>query len=724
MSQYTSYWLFQKYEKRGDQDWIPVYPNVYSVDGEGSLTAVTKTDNDPACGYVPTGETIYRWVNLNPHVDYYCEECPPDPSVKIYRWAKAPTTDYVCNTTTHTKYYKEYYQYSIDGGVTWQNVVPEQSRTSSDVIEYNSVDCGYIPTGETIYRWVKTDETSCVYVPNPTEIKYYGIYKNDITYSVNCNDNPNLSTGETAIEFVGGYRQSDLIEGIVGNCVTSIGSCEPNINLSYFGNFVWCTSLTAVTIPSGVTCIGEWTFYDCESLPNIKLPSELTYLGEGAFGKCISLISVGGVDSDSSVELPSGLTNISEETFKECTGLTKVDIPGSVKSIGVNAFTECSGITSVTIGNGVERISGGAFSYCDSITSAYIPSSVNYIQHFDDVTTQEGCQIFNEDIPYYGISVMPPGIFGDCRSLTSIVVDSSNTVYDSRNNCNGIIETSTNTLIGGCKNTVIPNSVVSIYKEAFKLCTSLTSIVIPDSVITIEASSFWGCISLTSCTIGSGVTYIQEYTFNSCKSLQNINIPDNVTGIGDRAFGCCTSLTGVTIGSGANISIYDRPFAGCNNLESIVVDVNNPYIDSRNSCNAIIKKQTSEYGVTLIVGCKNTVIPNSVKTIYFNAFNGCTGLTQIDIPNSVTSIEANAFSNCTSLSSVTIGSSVTNIGFEAFAGCFSLTSVTINATTPPTLGQWAFSQTNLNAIYVPRGSANLYKIYPGWREYSSIIRSQ
>ena len=102
------------------------------------MNLVVKQDDDPACGYTPTGQTQYRWVDLNPNVDYYCEDCPVDPSAKIYRWGKAPTSDYVCSGTT--KYYKEYYQYSIDGGVSWQNVIPEQSRTSDDVIEYNSED--------------------------------------------------------------------------------------------------------------------------------------------------------------------------------------------------------------------------------------------------------------------------------------------------------------------------------------------------------------------------------------------------------------------------------------------------------------------------------------------------------------------------------------------------------------------------------------------------------
>jgi hypothetical protein len=193
--------------------------------------------------------------------------------------------------------------------------------------------------------------------------------------------------------------------------------------------------------------------------------------------------------------IPNSVTSIGDYAFNGCRSLTSIDIPNSVTSIGGYAFDTCSSLTSIDIPDCVTSIGDYAFYQCISLTSCTIGSGVTSIGN---------------------------SAFNNCSGLTSMTVDSNNSFYDSRNNCNGIINTSTNTLIAGCKNTVIPNNVTSIDGSAFYGCSGLTSIVIPDSVTSIGNYAFYNCSSLTSCTIGSGVTSIGSWAFRSCSSLTSI----------------------------------------------------------------------------------------------------------------------------------------------------------------------------------------------------------
>ena len=223
----------------------------------------------------------------------------------------------------------------------------------------------------------------------------------------------------------------------------------------------------------------------------------------------------------------------------------------------------------------------------------HIPSQIKYGKDTYDVTSigDEAFRgrktITSITIPNSVTSIGRDAFLG-CSKLKSIVVESGNTIYDSRENCNAIIETATNTLITGCQNTIIPNSVTSIGKCAFWNCFSLTSITIPNSVTSIGWEAFNNCSSLTSITIPNSVTFIGGFAFAGCSSLTSITIPNSVTWIGSGAFFYCRSLTSITI-------------------------------------------------------------PNSVTGIGDEAFEDCSSLTSITIPNSVTSIGWHAFSNCKSL---------------------------------------------------------------------------
>ncbi len=287
-----------------------------------------------------------------------------------------------------------------------------------------------------------------------------------------------------------------------------------------------------------VTSIGSYAFQYCSGLTSITIPNSVTSIEEGAFWYCTGLTSI---------TIPNSVTTIGEKAFQSCTSLTSITIPNSVKTIWSQTFGGCTSLTSITIPNSVTNIMRFAFSGCTGLTSITIPSSVAFIL---------------EDA------------FKGCIGLTSIKVDEGNTKFDSRDNCNAIIETTNNSLFVGCQTTTIPNSVTSI-DYAFNGCTILTSITIPNSVTTIGDYAFSGCSGLTSITIPNSVTRIGDYAFRGCSGLTSITIPSSVTSIGYAAFYGCTGLTSINIPNSVT-SIGSWAFGGCSGLTSITLNWDNP----------------------------------------------------------------------------------------------------------------------------------------------------
>ena len=470
----------------------------------------------------------------------------------------------------------------------------------------------------------------------------------------------------------------------------------------FYNAFRGCTGLSSVVIPSSVTSILDFAFLGCTNLTSVTIPNSISSIGYDVFygtewydsqpdgllyvGKCAYKYK-GDMPATTNVTIKDGTLEIAGGAFEFCNGLTSVTIPNSVTSIGNYAFSGCSGLTSVTIPNNVTAIGYLAFNDCSSLASITItdsnklssigynafrgttwldnqPDGLVYVGNCayrykgtmpgkTEITIKDGTlgiagQAFSGCSGLTSVTIPNSVIFigmnafNDCSTLSTINVDSGNQYYDSRNNCNAIIETSSNTLLFGCKNTVIPNSVTSIGSNSFEGCTGLTSITIPNNVSFIGDNAFHDCTSLTSLKIGNGVISIGKAAFSDCTSLTSVILPNSVASISEYAFLRCTDLTSVIIPSSVS-SIDGRGlFDGCCNLAIIKVENNNPYFDSRDNCNAIIETSSN----TLIAGCNNSIIPSSVTSIGSFAFEGCHGLTSVTIPSSVTSISSYAFNCC------------------------------------------------------------------------------
>ena len=301
---------------------------------------------------------------------------------------------------------------------------------------------------------------------------------------------------ETDVEIpseLDGKKVDYLSETLAQNpTVTSVVIPDTVTEIGY-GVFCWCESLTSVTIPGSVTKIGDYAFSACNSLETLTIPNSVTEIGDMVFAE----------SAFTSIVIPDSVTTIGSGMFYDCEELTDVTLPDSITAF--NAYN-------------LGGVPYGWFERCEKLETVKLPESLVTI----------GIQAFHQCPKFKSINI-PKNVasigwlaFAGNPAMENITVDSENTVFDSRDNCNAIIETATNTLAIGCKNTVVPNGVEHIGTNAFALVDTLKSMVIPDGVTSIDDGAFYYCTGLESIVIPTSLKTIGKQAFDTCKSLTDV----------------------------------------------------------------------------------------------------------------------------------------------------------------------------------------------------------
>ena len=373
----------------------------------------------------------------------------------------------------------------------------------------------------------------------PNDITYIGNYAFDGCSSLIEFKFPNK------VEIIGEYAFrgcSNITQITIPNTVISIG----------FAAFHDCTSLEEVNIPfvgakpnaTGMSAAFSRIF-------DITVKKVIVTGGEtvnpsftGSFSGCTGLTYI---------SIPKGITSIGNSVFSNCTGLEEVVISSTVTSIGQSAFYNCSKLASITIPNGVSTIDYNTFSGCSSLSSITIPANVNIdfnaFKECDSLDTinYNGTlkQWFSKEWNPSRVSLSYDLYIGTQKLEDLVIPEDISSIADfAFCGCTGL------------KTLTITEGVTSIGYEAFCNCENLASVTFSGTnLTTIGSGAFENCSEFTSIDLPEGVTTIGEAAFKGC-SLLELKIPSSVTFL-NRAF-VDASVSSAIFMDTSNWYIYDR----------------------------------------------------------------------------------------------------------------------------------------------------------------------
>ena len=490
-------------------------------------------------------------------------------------------------------------------------------------------------------------------------------------------------------------NQISLCRVILPDGVTEIGSRA----------FMNCSGLTSVSIPETVKRIGKEAFRGCTKLKEIRMPEALTELGACAFTDCESL---------KNATIPKGLSEIRYGLFSGCRSLLTVSLPDGLLEIGRSAFADCEKIRAIVIPDSVCVIHGDAFEGCVSLASVKLPAELRRI---DDRLFRNKDALREIEIPEK-VREIEEEAFHGCSKLTAVHFPASLRKIGKRafGYCGalrelsipaGCMEIGEDAFIGcvSVKAAVLPDTVKKIGKQAFRKCEQLEAVKFPEELevigegafsecpglLKIEThgklekigdSAFERCTGLTAATFAEGLIHIGHGAFKGCSLLSKVCLPETLSHIGIGAFSGC-GLEGRIRIPAATETIREGAFSGCGRLEEIeVAKENGIYAD----CGGVLiegdRLQACPAGKTGIY-----TVPEQVRAIGADGFDGCRGLTEIVLPETVLMIGPYAFRNCTGLTEIRIPASVTRLGSagmegDVFSGCNNLERITVEEGNP------------------------------------------
>ena len=580
------------------------------------------------------------------------------------------------------------------------------------------------------------------YALNDKTCYVYGTYSGDVSID-------KATTGTITVpEVVEGCTVTEVGDYAFKGCTGITEVKIPNsVNTIGHEAFRGCSSLNKIDLGSNVTSISSYAFYGCSSLQTITGMSKLESIGISAFDNTYNtfipwynslpdgLLYLGKVlykykgtmPDNTTVSVKDGTIFIASGALNECNGLTGLNIPKSVKTIGNPIISNCPNLTAISVAddnekydsrngcnaivetannmiiegckattfpNTITSIGSMAF-YGGGWTELVIPNNIDSIGNyaFSRNSSLENVMIGK------GLRKIMPEAFSNCQMLKSIAVASANPYLDSRDNCNAIIEKSTNKLLIGCSTTVIPASVKTIGKYAFCSRGDLYTMTIPDNVEKIEDYAVETSYNLRSLTLGKNVKEIGDYVFYGCNALRSIRslatspaeIDENVFK-GNYTYYPDTVYNNATLYVPVGSKINYMTSTGWNKFKKIVelsdmsepqegdiIEADSPLLYAvtnvqNHTCEVADVKSNVQGNIDIPAQFKGY----DVTAIGTNAFYGNKGITKVSIPNSVKELKDYALYSCSDLERIDLPSSLERIGYFALGGLDKVTAIKIS----------------------------------------------